>query len=246
MFFSSWPGVSLCSVCPDQSFSKAAMWWARLVDQTVPVDSSGPTSLFLSLEIHSVLLWRWLTFTPVCGRLYLCSWQLFFCFGTAARTRSQISESWDNTVQLWGLVEGRAAGLKSTPVHCFLKCTACLSCPQRVPSWFSSVQSVITVSGRLLCSMCISQHSQCFPCVVSFLLCSNGLKLCALQKEMKTLHNCFDIQFNVFTVLSVSEAKLMFLKGPALANSSEKLSRFRFEMDLSFQQNWQETNLSDE
>lgn len=74
-----------------------------------------------------------------------CSCQLFFCFGTAAWTRSQISESWDNTGELWGLLKGRAGRLRSTWVDCFLRYAACLSGQQRVPSWFSSVQSLITL-----------------------------------------------------------------------------------------------------
>lgn len=46
---------------------------------------------------------------------------------------------------------------------------------QRVPSWFSSVLSVITVAGWLHYSVCISHHSQCFSCVVSFLLYSDSV-----------------------------------------------------------------------
>ncbi len=87
----------------------------------------------------------------------------------------------------------------------FLRRTACLSGLQRVPSWFSSVQSVITVAGWLHYSMCISQHSQCFPCVVSFLLYSDSPKLCALQKRLKTLRHWFDTWFSVSTDLSVSD-----------------------------------------
>lgn len=91
-------------------------------------------------------------------------------------------------------------------MHCFLRHTARLSGLQRVPSWFSSVQSVITVAGWLHYSMCISQHFQCFPCVVSFLLYSDSLKLCALQKQLKTLCHQLDTWLSVFTVLSLSES----------------------------------------
>ena len=150
--------------------------------------------------MNRFLLWSWLAFTCALPVILPCSWQILFCFGTAPWTCSQISESWNNTVEFWGLVKGKACGLKSTWVHCFLRHTACLSGPQRVPSWFSSVQSVITVAGWLSYSMCISQHSQCFPCVVSFLLYSESLKICALQKQMKTLRHWFDVLFSVCTV----------------------------------------------
>lgn len=114
------------------------------------------------------------------------SCQLFFCFAPAARTRIQISKSWDNTGEHWGLVKGRTCWLKSVWAPCFLRHAACLSGLQRVPSWFSSVQTVITLAGWLHCSMCISQHFQCFPCVVSSLLYSDSPKLCALQRQIKT------------------------------------------------------------
>lgn len=94
-----------------------------------------------------------------------CSCQLFFCFGTAAWTRSQISESWDNTVELWGLLKGRAGRLRSTGVDCFLRHTACLSGRQRVPSWFSSVQSVIT-----LCWVATLQYTHFLALPIFFLV----------------------------------------------------------------------------
>lgn len=164
------------------------MWRTRLAGQmglqkaAPKLHESAPVWVNLDLSPSEVDVYCDLSvFLPI-------SWQIFLCFGNAAWTRSQISESWDNTVELWGLVEGRAHRLKSTWVQCFQRQAACLSGLQRVPSWFSSIQSVITVAGWRHYSMCISQHSQCFPCVVSFLLYPDSQKLRALQKQMKTVH----------------------------------------------------------
>lgn len=106
-----------------------------------------------------------------------CSCQLFFCFGTAAWTRSQISESWDNTVEPWGLLKGRAGRLRSTGVYCFLRHTACLSGRRRVPSWFSSVQSVIT-----LCWVAALQYAH-FLALPIFSLCCQLPIIFSLPEE---------------------------------------------------------------
>lgn len=161
------------------------MWRTRLAGQmglqkaAPKLHESAPVWVNLDLspsEVDWCILWSVSLSTYLMTNLPLF-WQC-----------CQISESWDNTVELWGLVEGRAHRLKSTWVQCFQRQAACLSGLQRVPSWFSSIQSVITVAGWRHYSMCISQHSQCFPCVVSFLLYPDSQKLRALQKQMKTVH----------------------------------------------------------
>lgn len=137
------------------------MWWTHLVGQrglqTAAWKLHKPTlvcvkSQFCPLKVTDIYSNQSVSLP--------CSCQLFFCFGTAAWTHSQISESWDNTGELWGLLKGRAGRLRSTWVYCFLRHTACLSGLQRVPSWFSSVQSVIT-----LCWLATLQyvHSPALP-----------------------------------------------------------------------------------
>lgn len=135
------------------------------------------------------LLWRWPTFTALCQCLYLAHDSSSFVLALLPEHTARFQRA-EIILELWGLVKGRAGGLKSIWVHCFLKQTPCLSGPKRVPSWFSSVQSVITVAGRLHYSMHISQHSQCFPCVVSFLLYSGSLKQCALPNKWKHCVTC--------------------------------------------------------
>lgn len=140
-----------------------------------------------------LLLWRWMTFTAFCWCLYLARDSSSFVLARLPEHAARFQRA---EIILWssrGLMKGRAGGLKSTWEHCFLRHAACLSDPQRVPSWFSSVQSVITVAGWLHNTMRISQHSQCFPCVVSFLLYSDSLRLCALKTRMKTSRPWFDI-----------------------------------------------------
>lgn len=179
--------LTLCSVCLDKSFSKGAMWWTHLVGQrglqTAALKLHKPAPVGAKSQICP------LKATAINDNPSVsvpCSCQLFFCVATAAWTRIQISKSWDNTGELWGLEKGTTCRLKSLWEPCFLRHTACLSGLQRAPSWFSSVQTVITLAGWLRYSMCISQHFQCFPCVVISLLYSDSLKLCTLQRQIKT------------------------------------------------------------
>lgn len=159
--------LTLCSVCLDKSFSKGAMWWTHLVGQR-GLQTAAP-KLHKPAPVGAKSQFCPLKATAIYNNLSVSvprSCQLFFCFATAARTRIQISKSWDNTGEHWGLVKGRTCRLKYVWVPCFLRHTACLSGLQRAPSWFSSVQTVITLAGWLPYSMCISQHFQCFLCVV--------------------------------------------------------------------------------
>lgn len=88
----------------------------------------------------------------------------FFCFGTAAWTRSQILVNWDNKEELWR--PGGGFSPTGWKVH-EQNVSACLSGLRRVPSWFSSVRSLITVAGCLLYCTCEFPSS-----VFRFLLCS--------------------------------------------------------------------------
>lgn len=89
-----------------------------------------------------------------------------FVLAKSAQTCSQISESSDKRSRR-ALTEGRARRGRSPWRWCLLRRWGCLSNSQKVPSWFSSLCSVITCAGSLHYSVPIFQHSQCrhFPIV---------------------------------------------------------------------------------
>lgn len=162
------------------------MWWTHLVGQRALQTAALKLHKSAPVCANFFFLWRWLTFTAICQFLYHVLVSSSFVLALLPEHVARFQRAEIIPGSSGGLLKGRAGGLKSTWVYCFLRHTACLSGLQRVPSWFSSGQSVIILAGWLHYSMCISQHSQCFPCVVSFLLYSDSLKLCALQKQIKT------------------------------------------------------------
>lgn len=151
---------SVSRACSHKSFSKGDGRLPQTVrHKLAPVSVNEHLSPLMTTDIYCIQP----DFLPH-------SWQFVSCSGTGR----QISESWDNAVG------GPGAG--QSP-HEWAALWGALPAYQAyrgfLPGFLQS-SHVITVAGWLCYSMCISQHSQCFPCVVSFPLYSDSLKLCAL------------------------------------------------------------------